>query len=67
MIDGEWYHLPMDRLDPNLHDVMECPGALVPIVTSQLDSRTWEIVTMNVALWKNKKKIRFCFVLIFVR
>lgn len=59
MVD-EFHHLPMDRLDPNLHDVVECPNVHVPIETLQPGSRTREIVTMDVVLCENLEKQHIC-------
>lgn len=46
----------MDRLDPNLHDVVECPNVHVPIETLQPDSRTREIGTMDAVLCESREK-----------
>lgn len=49
MVD-ELHHLPMDRLDLNLHDVVACPNVPVPIVTLRPDSRTAGTVTTDAIL-----------------
>lgn len=53
MVD-EWHHLPMDRLDLNLHDVVECPNVHAPVGTLQPDLRTGETAMMGAILCNNR-------------